>query len=431
MPVWEVEMSRMDDLAHDVTVLILGGGRGARLNLLTRLRSKPAVPVAGRYRLIDIPISNAINSHMERMYVLTQFNSVSLHRHIGRTYRFDAFSRGYVQILAAQQTPTENKWFEGTADAVRRYQSVFKDVRGKFVLILAGDHMYRMDYRELLQEHVESKADITVGVLPCTEEEIGGFGAARIDESGKIIEFREKPSSAEQRDGMKASKALLERRNIPENKPYLASMGIYMFSGPALVAALDNSLNDFGRDIIPSMLDRFHVQSHFFNGYWRDIGTIHSFFEAHMDLVKPDPPFTFHDQNWPFYTRPRYLPGAQLKQCHFDRVILAEGTNIESCTVEDSIIGLRSVIRGATVRRTLLMGIDAHYPEAGPGDPEAGIGEGSEICNAIIDKNARIGRNVRIINQKKLRDAEYDSWAIRDGVVVVPKNSVIPDGTVI
>jgi glucose-1-phosphate adenylyltransferase len=427
----EGEMSRVDDLAHDVTVLILGGGRGARLNLLTRLRSKPAVPVAGKYRLIDIPISNAINSHMERMYVLTQFNSVSLHRHIGRTYRFDAFSRGYVQILAAQQTPTHNKWFEGTADAVRRYQSVFKDVRGKYVLILAGDHMYRMDYRQLLAEHVDSKADITVGVLPCTEEEIGGFGAARIDGSGRIIEFREKPASADERTGMKASPELLKLRQIPGNRPYLASMGIYMFSGQALLAALDNDLNDFGRDIIPGMLDRFHVQSHFFGGYWRDIGTIRSFFEAHMDLVKPSPPFTFHDQNWPFYTRPRYLPGARLNKCRFDRTILAEGTNIEDCTVEESIIGLRSVIRGATIKRTLIMGIDSHYPNAGPDDPNAGIGPGSEICNAIIDKNARIGRNVRIINQKSLHDAEYDSWAIRDGIVVIPKNSVVPDGTVI
>jgi glucose-1-phosphate adenylyltransferase len=421
----------MDDLAHDVTVLILGGGRGTRLNLLTRLRSKPAVPVAGKYRLIDIPISNAINSHMERMYVLTQYNSVSLHRHIGRTYRFDAFSRGYVQILAAQQTPTENRWFEGTADAVRRSSSVLKDVRGKFVLILAGDHMYRMDYRELLEEHVDSNADITVGVLPCTEEEIAGFGAARIDGSGRIVEFREKPVSADQRAGMKASPELLKQKQIPEDRPYLASMGIYMFSGQALLAALDNNLNDFGRDIIPGMLDRFHVQSHFFDGYWRDIGTIRSFFEAHMDLVKPSPPFSFHDQKWPFYSRPRYLPGARLRQCQFDRVILADGTDIEDCMVEDSVIGLRSIIRGADIKRTLIMGIDSHYPSAGPDDPSAGIGPGSVICDAIIDKNARIGRNVRIVNQKKLRDAEFDSWAIRDSIVVIPKNSVVPDGTVI
>jgi glucose-1-phosphate adenylyltransferase len=388
-------MSTLDDEARTVTVVILGGGRGTRLDPLTERRSKPAVPVAAKYRLIDISISNAINSQMERMYVLTQFNSVSLHRHIGRTYRFDAFSRGYVQILAAQQTPTAQTWFQGTADAVRQYLRMLRDLRGEHVLILAGDHMYRMDYRQLLADHLEHEADITIGVKPCSEEEISGFGAARVDESGRIL-----------------------------------SMGIYLFRKQALLEALDNDLVDFGRDIIPAEVPRRRVQAHFFQGYWRDIGTIRAFFDAHMDLVRPDPPFTFHDRDWPIYTRPRYLPGARLLGCRFDRVLLGDGSRVLDSEVEDSVIGLRSEIRGSTLRRAMIMGVDTYHPDI-PGAPPVGIGEGCEITNAIIDKNARIGRNVRILNKEKSRHEDGDDWAIRDGIVVVPKNGVIPDGTVI
>jgi len=267
-------MSVLEECNLDVTVLILGGGRGARLAPLTLRRSKPAVPVAGKYRLIDIPISNAINSGMERMYVLTQFNSVSLHRHIGRTYRFDAFSRGYVQILAAQQTPTVQTWFQGTADAVRQNQHVFRQLRGDHVLILSGDHMYRMDYRQLLHDHVENGADITIAVKPCSEEEIAGFGAAMVDESGRIVEFREKPSTADERAGMEVAPSLLEAKGVAADLPYIASMGVYIFRKEALVEALDNDLVDFGGDIIPAEISRRRVQAHFFKGYWRDIGTI-------------------------------------------------------------------------------------------------------------------------------------------------------------
>ncbi len=419
-----------DDLERSVTVLILGGGRGTRLDPLTQLRSKPAVPVAAKYRLIDIPISNAINSEMERMYVLTQYNSISLHRHIGRTYRFDAFSRGYVQILAAQQTPDGQSWFQGTADAVRQNLRIFAELPGDYVLILAGDHMYRMDYRQLLRDHVENDADITVAVKPCSEQEVAEFGAARVGDEGRIVEFREKPADAASRAGMEVTPALLEQKGVRSDLPYLASMGIYMFNKKALLEVLDSELVDFGRDIIPSaVLDR-RIQAHFFKGYWRDIGTIRAFFEAHMDLVKPDPSFTFHDRDWPMYTRPRYLPGARLSNCCFNRVLLGEGSRVRDSQVEDAVIGLRSEIKSATIRRTLIMGVDGGYPDV-PGAPPVGIGEGTEINNAIIDKNARIGRGVRILNSEGIQDAEGTGWAIREGIVVVPKNSSIPDGTVI
>jgi len=291
--------------------------------------------------------------------------------------------------------------------------------------------MYRMDYRLLLRDHLQHGADITVGVLPCSEEEIASFGAARLDESGRIVEFREKPATAGARAGMEVPRSLLERRGGSPAKPYLASMGIYMFRKQALIEVLDSDLVDFGRDIIPASLAGFRVQAHFFNGYWRDIGTIRAFFDAHLDLVAPDPPFTFHDPAWPFYTRPRYLPGARLHDCHFDRVLLADGTRIERSTVEESVIGLRTQLRDARVRRSLIMGVDSHYPDSPPGAPAVGIGEGTEIADAIIDKNPRIGRGVKLVNVGGVETADGDGWAIRDGIVVIAKNAVIPDETVI
>ena len=422
-------MSTMDDLTRNVTVLILGGGRGSRLEPLTLKRSKPAVPIAGKYRLIDIPISNAINSSMERMYVLTQFNSVSLHRHIGRTYRFDAFSRGYVQILAAQQTPQGESWFQGTADAVRQNLNVVHDGEADNVVILAGDHLYRMDYRQMLRDHVEHDADITIAVMPCSADQIGGFGATRVDETGRIVEFREKPKTEAERAGMEVSPKLLEEKGVRADHPYLASMGIYIFRREALLNSLASDDVDFGGDIIPAQVGRQHVQAHFFKGYWRDIGTIGAFFQAHMDLVRPDPPFSFHDRSWPIYTRPRYLPGALLSGCRFDQALVADGSHLEDAEVSQAVIGLRSSIRGAKLERVLMMGVDSHYPEMGPDAPPVGIGSGTEIRDAIIDKNARIGRGVRIVNRQGVVDADGDGWVIRDGVVVIAKNTVVPDGT--
>ena len=408
---------------QEVITVILGGGRGNRLDPLTRERAKPAVPIAGKYRLIDIPISNCIHSGMERMFVLTQFMSVSLHRHIARTYKFDLFSRGFVQILAAQQTPHGETWFQGTADAVRQNLDIILESRGDLVLVLSGDHMYRMDYRRLLREHVAAGADLTVAALPCTEDEIGGFGAMRVGSSGRIVEFREKPKDPAARDAM---------RNDRKDRPFLASMGIYLFEKSYLAECLaGGDLHDFGQHVIPSAVASKRVQAFVFDGYWRDIGTIRAFYDAHMDLVRPDPPFHFNDPSWPFYTHPRYLPGSRLNAVRINRSIVSEGTTLEECTVEDSIVGVRTTMTRTTVRRSLVMGADPYPPPGPPGCPPLGIGEGSLIQDAIIDKNARIGRNVRITNKQGVSDRDGPGWAIREGIVVVTKNAIIPDGTTI
>jgi len=425
-------MTEVHGLEQDVITVILGGGRGHRLDPLTRERAKPAVPIAGKYRLIDIPISNCIHSGMERMFVLTQFNSVSLHRHLVRTYKFDLFSRGFVQLLAAQQTPRGEAWFQGTADAVRQNLDIILESRGELVLILSGDHMYRLDYRRLLREHVGSGADVTVAALPCAESEIGEFGAIRVDAQGRIVEFREKPKDAGARNGMQADPSLLARFGVGTDRPYLASMGIYLFAKAYLRRCLESTTrHDFGRDVLPHAVSHGTVQSYLFDGYWRDIGTIRAFYDAHMDLVRADPPFHFNDPEWPFYTHPRYLPGSSLNAVRINRSIVSEGTTLEECTVESSIIGVRSTMARATVRRSLVMGADPYPPAGPPGAPPLGIGEGTLIQDAIVDKNARIGRNVRITNKDGVTEADGPGWAIREGIVVVTKNAVIPDGAVI
>jgi glucose-1-phosphate adenylyltransferase len=424
-------MSDLMNRAKDVVVMILGGGRGSRLDPLTRMRAKPAVPFAGKYRLIDIPISNAIHSGMERMFVLTQYNSISLHRHIVRTYKFDIFSPGFVQILAAQQTMADESWFQGTADAVRRNVDLISELPGDLALILAGDHIYRMDYRNMLRDHLESEADITLSVLPCSSEEIAEFGAVRVDKTGRVVEFREKPATAEARAGMEASPGLLKRSGVGADRPYLASMGIYLFRQEALAKCLENDLQDFGHHVIPEAVNNFKVQAHFFDGYWRDIGTIRAFYEAHMDMTHPNPPFDFYDQEWPFYTHPRYLPGSSLTGCRFNRSVLAGGASISECSIEESVIGIRTLMTKATVRRSLIMGAEDVPPAGPPGSPPVGIGEGSLIQDAIIDLNARIGKNVLILNKKGVQEFEGDGYVIREGLVVVPKDAVIPDGTTI
>jgi glucose-1-phosphate adenylyltransferase len=401
--------------ARDVIVVVLGGGRGSRLDPLTRTRAKPAVPIAGKYRLIDIPISNAIHSGMERMFLLTQFNSVSLHRHIVRTYKFDLFSRGFVQILAAQQTPIHDRWFQGTADAVRRNLKIIEDVRGDLVLVLAGDHLYRMNYCDMLRDHLENNADITLGVLPCGDADIANFGAVRVGKSGEVLEFREKPKDAEARAGMEVASELLERRGVSVERPYLASMGIYIFRKDVLRRCLDNDLVDFGHDVIPAAVGNAKIQSHFFDGYWRDIGTIKTFYDSHMDMARPDSPFDFYDPDWPFFTHPRYLPGSRLAGCRFNNSLLAGGAIINDSTIEESVIGIRTVMRKATVRRSLIMGAEDNPPEGRSGAPPIGIGEGS----------------LRILNKGKIQEAEGPSWVIREGIVVVPKDAVIADDTTI
>jgi glucose-1-phosphate adenylyltransferase len=424
-------MGHVSDRARDVIVAILGGGRGTRLSPLTDQRSKPAVPIAGKYRLIDIPISNAIHSQMQRILVLTQFNSTSLHRHINLTYKFDQFSRGYVQILAAQQTLDSQNWYMGTADAIRKNLRLISEVPGDLVLILSGDHMYRMDYRAMLEEHLETEADITIGVLPCTENDIAGFGAARVDDSGRILEFREKPSTPEAREGMQVSAELLDKAGIGHDRPYIASMGIYIFRKQVLIDCLNNELVEFGGDIIPGCIASQKVQSHFFGGYWRDIGTIRSFFETHMDLVKPVPPFRFTDSNWPFYTRPRYLPASRVDGCLLVRSMLAEGTVLVDSKTEDTVLGVGTHITGAVIRRSLIMGRDPNTPVTERGKVPIGIGAGTVIENAIIDKNARIGRNVKMLAENRTQEADGDCWVIRDGILVTRRGADIPDGTIL
>ncbi len=424
-------MSMVLDRVRDVIVVILGGGRGARLDPLTRLRSKPAVPIAGKHRLIDIPISNAINSGMERMFLLTQFNSISLHRHIVRTYKFDFFTKGFVQILAAQQTPAADRWFQGTADAVRQNLRIILETGGDLVLILAGDHMYRMDYRDMLLDHLEHGAEITLSVIPCSAAEIGRFGAVRVDETGQVVEFREKPRDAEARAGLEAAPELRDKWRMGADCPYLGSMGIYLFDKRVLAQCLDNDFDDFGHHVIPFAAPAHRVFAHRFDGYWRDIGTIRAFYDMHMDLVRDDSPFNLSDPHWPFYTHPRYLPAARLDGARFVRSLLAEGSVIIDSGIEDSIIGVRSRVVGATIRRSLIMGADPAPPAAPAGAPPQGIGEGAVIENAIVDKNARIGRGVKVTNPHRLVEADGPGWTIREGIPVIPKNAVIPDGTVI
>ncbi len=415
----------------DVITVILGGGRGTRLDPLTRLRSKPAVPLAGKYRLIDVPISNALHSGLDRVFVLTQFNSVSLHRHIVSTYRFDSFSRGFIDVLAAQQTPADGRWYQGTADAVRQNLGFISELRADLALILSGDHLYRCDYGAVVRDHLAHGAEVTLCVLPCTAEEIGGYGAVRVDAAGRVVEFREKPAGPAAREGMEVPRALAEECGLPADRPYLASMGIYLFDQRVLEECLRGEANDFGHEVMPQAVERCRVQAHFFSGYWRDIGTIGAFFDAHMDLVGPNPLFDFHDPDWVIYTHPRYLPGARLTGVQADRSIVSDGVKIVDSELEEAIIGIRSRIRSATIRRSLIMGLDEDYPDAPPGAPPVGIGEGAVIENAIVDKNARIGAGVRIENRAGLREAEGEGWVIRDGITVVPKNAIIPDGTVV
>ena len=418
-------------MSSRVGVVILGGGRGTRLEPLTTLRSKPAVPIGGKYRLVDIPISNAIHSGMERMLLLTQFNSVSLHRHIQRTYQFDDFSKGWIQLIAAQQTPGAEGWFQGTADAVRQTLRFVDELCSDYVLILAGDHMYRMDYREMIRTHESLGAEITVAVQPCSEEEVGEFGVMKVDDSRRITLFREKPQTEEARAEVRLSPQVLAQRHLPPDKPYLASMGIYVFSKRMLIESLATNATDFGGHVIPNAVDEKMVAAHLFDGYWRDIGTIGAFFETHMDIVREDPPFRFDDVGWPIYTHPRFLPCARLSGTHADRTMIGDGSLIYDSTIRDAVVGIRTCIRGADIRRALIMGVDESYPDAGPGAPPVGIGEGTVIRNAIVDKNARIGKNCHLVNERGVREAQGDCWRIRDGIVAVAKNGIIPDGTVI
>jgi glucose-1-phosphate adenylyltransferase len=409
---------------HDVVAVIMGGGAGTRLFPLTKDRSKPAVPLAGKYRLVDIPISNCLNSDLRRIFLLTQFNSGSLHRHIQESYRFDNFSPGFVEILAAEQRPDRVDWYQGTADAVRQNLVHMNSYGHRLVLILSGDQLYRMNYLDILLQHVASGAEVTVATTPVRAEAAGGFGIMEVGDGGRITRFVEKPTDP-------AVQATLT--GYPDQLP--ASMGIYVFDRDILAGALAGSEADFGKHVIPKLIDTRRVHAYRHEGYWEDIGTIRAFFEANLDLCEPLPQFNFYDASAPIFTHARYLPATKIIKSQLERAVLADGCIINDATIEHSLIGVRSRIQaGATIRDALVMGQDYYdTPErrSEAGAPAMGIGHGAWIERTIVDKNARIGDDVRITPDGKPAFFDGPNFYIRDGIVIIPKNGVILSGTVI
>jgi glucose-1-phosphate adenylyltransferase len=421
-------------MGQHVVTAILGGGQGARLWPLTRDRAKPAVPVGGKFRLIDIPISNSLHAHLERIYVLTQFNSASLHRHIAQTYRFDTFSKGFVNILAAQQSVQNQSWYQGTADAVRQNIDRLAHSGPSEILVLSGDQLYLMSMAHFLQRHRQAKADVTIAVKPVSRERAGELGIMRVDEAGRIVEFVEKPKDPAVLDALTPSSDALGRMGLQAPPGYLlASMGIYVFRTQVLEELLQGDEVDFGREIIPQAIGDHPVYAFPYDGYWEDIGTIPSFHHASLDLTLPVPPMNLYDPLKPIYTHPRFLPGTKVDRCEIEQSILCEGSIVSGARVNRSIIGIRAVLRrGTTVDNSVVMGAGVYENEGdGEGPIALGIGEGCEIRNAIIDLNARIGDNCRIVNDKGVEDADAENYAIRGGVVVIPKGAVLEPGTII
>ncbi len=416
----------------NVVAVILGGGRGTRLYPLTQLRSKPAVPLAGKYRLVDIPISNCINSGLRQIFVLSQFQSASLNRHVARTYHFDPFTPGFVEILAAEQTEASSDWYQGTADAVRKQLHRFLRRGVEQILILSGDQLYVMDFRDILQEHTQSGADITVAVTPVTERDASEFGILRLNPEGRIDDFVEKPRDERTLQRLALEEAELRRRGLAEHRRFLASMGIYVFRPEILVdCLLDQRQVDFGKEIIPDAIRRYHVHAFFFAGYWEDIGTIRNFFEANLDLTSEQPPIDLFNEERPIFTRARFLPASRILDAAVRSSIVTEGCRIERATIEHCVIGIRSVIRsGSRLRHVVMMGADFYEGEAQDEIP-IGVGPECVIENAIIDKNARIGAGVVIRNESGEKHADGPNFYIRDGIVIVPKGARLPPGTVI
>jgi len=416
---------------NDCLAVVLGGGRGSRLFPLTQKRSKPAVPIAGKHRLIDIPISNCINSNLRRIFVLTQYNSESLNKHVSQTYKFDVFSDAFVTILAAEQTEESAQWFQGTADAVRQVQVHLRGHRAREVLVLSGDQLYQMDFRELRDTHRGHGADATVAVIPVSREQAGAFGIVKLDGRGRIVHFEEKPPPDRLAD--------LESDIPGVGRGWLASMGIYLFGREALERSIsDPALVDFGRHVIPRAIQELRVQAFPFRGYWEDVGTIASYFHANLALTDRIPPFDFYDAGRPVYTGSRFLPGTKVENCTLRTTVLSEGCVIMAAEIERSIVGVRSRLgQGVRLKETLMLGADFHESleeiEASQarGVPPVGVGEGSVVQRAIIDKNARVGRGVRILNEAAVQEADGFGHYIRDGIVIVPKGGVIPDGTII
>jgi glucose-1-phosphate adenylyltransferase len=435
-------MSRTGRQTHNtskVLCVIMGGGQGTRLFPLTKDRAKPAVPLAGKYRLVDIPISNCINSGYRRIYILTQFNSTSLHGHISRTYKFDQFTSGFVEILAAQQTLTNTSWYEGTADAVRKNLVHFLNHDFDYLVILSGDQLYRMDFRLVIAQHIETGAGITVATIPVGRTEAKSLGIMQIDDNHRITRFVEKPKEDAVLDSLKLTPELQSKLEIEtKGEAFLASMGIYVFNRDLIRDLLDNPLSDFGKHIIPHAINTHRVFAYIFQGYWADIGTIRSFFEANLDLVSELPRFNFFDMSAPIFSRPRYLPGSKINGAQIDHAVIADGCIINRAIIRQSVVGLRTIIGNDTeLNRVVILGSDYYESQESvaqhehDGQPRIGIGAHCRIENAIIDKNARIGNNVAISPVGKPENVDMDNYYIRDGIVIIPKNAVISHGTII
>ena len=414
---------------HDVLTLILGGGRGTRLYPLTHMRSKPAVPIGGKYRLIDIPISNCLHAGLKRIFVLTQFNSASLNRHVAQTYRLDMFSDGFVEVLAAEQTPDSSDWFQGTADAVRQGARHFAGYDADYYLILAGDHLYRMDFCELIDSHIESQADITIAAQPVNRIDATQMGIFRFDNLGHINGFEEKPN-AERLAEMKSSAPHGAVGGLTPDKPFVASMGIYVFSRDVLLETLERPGIDFGKEIIPAALGSLNVHAYLYRGYWADVGTIDAFYDANIQLTQRGAPFNFFHPTRPIYTHQRFLPATRTYESHIDASIVSEGCYLDKCEIRDSVVGIRThVARGAKITRSVLLGADSYQDEDSSAEGvHLGIGQNVVLDRVIVDKNARIADGVRLVNETGATERDGDGWYIRDGIIVVPKGAVVTTG---
>ncbi|MBI1874865.1 MAG: glucose-1-phosphate adenylyltransferase [Acidobacteria bacterium] len=418
----------------DVLALILGGGQGKRLFPLTQMRSKPAVPIGGKYRLIDIPISNCLHADIRRIFVLTQFNSASLNRHVAQSYRMDLFSGGFVEILAAEQTPDNPHWFQGTADAVRQASRHFTQYDAAYYLILAGDHLYRMDFNALRTTHIDHGADITIAAQPASARDATGMGIFRFDREGRLLAFEEKPNAARLAEMGSSVPPGSTFATTSAAKPFLASMGIYFFSRNVLLEALEREPGvDFGHQIIPAALVSHKVTPFVFGDYWADVGTIASFYEANISLTQRGAPFKFYDPQRPFFTHPRFLPGSVCNDCAIDQAVISGGCYLDRCTIRQSIVGIRTNIQtGSVVTRSVLLGADFFESEpAADGVPRLGVGRNAVLDRVIVDKNARIGDGVRLLNEQHVDEADGDGFYIRNGIIVVPKGGVVKTGAVV
>jgi glucose-1-phosphate adenylyltransferase len=421
-----------------VLAVIMGGGRGTRLYPLTMERCKPAVPLAGKYRLVDIPISNCINSEINRIFLLTQFHTASLHRHTQSTYNFDPFGGGFVDILSAEQTEKNTNWYQGTADAVRRNLQHFRSFPHDLVLILSGDQLYRMDFRKIIEDHIASKADVTIAAIPFPVSKVEGLGLMQVNDDLSVSRFVEKPKDPAVIDGLTISPKLEATLKSPSGEKHcLASMGIYVFSRQVLAEALENNMTDFGKEVIPALLGKKRLFAHIFEGYWEDIGTVKAFFDANLTLADPLPPFNFFDPAAPIYTQDRYLPASKLNKCAIDHAVIGDGSIITDSTIKRCVLGIRSHVgEGTKLSEVVMMGADYYETveqqaeNAKRGVNNIGVGSNCDIEHTIIDKNARIGDNVRLTAKGKA-DGDYPhGLIIRDGVLVVPKGAIIPSGVV-